>query len=56
MYKIKMFIKWMSERMKNGHFTLNDESLTSLTGEQFIDFRQEDMKLLLPNSRSSHIE
>ena len=40
---------------KNGSFTLHDEFLTSLTGEQFIDFRQEDMKLL-SNSRSSHIE
>ena len=50
-----MFIKWMLERMKNGSFTLQDEFLTSLTGEQFIDFRQEDMKLL-SNSRSSHIE
>ena len=50
-----MFIKWMSERMKNGSFTLHDEFLTSLTGEQFINFRQKDMKLL-SNSRSSHIE
>ena len=55
MYKIKMFIKWMSERMKNVIFTLHDQFLTSLTGEQFIDFRQEDMKLL-SNSRLSHIE
>ena len=55
MYKIEMFIKWMSERMINGRFTLHDEFLTSLTGEQFIDFRQEDMKLL-SNSRSSHTE
>ena len=55
MYKIKMFIKWMSERIKNDSFTLHDEFLTSLTREQFIDFRQEDMKLL-SNSRSSHIE
>ena len=45
----------MSERMKNGSFTFHDEFLTCFTGEQFIDFRQEDMKLL-SNSRSSHIE
>ena len=45
----------MSERMKNGSFRLHDEFLTSLTGEQFIEFRQEDMKIL-SNSRSSHIE
>ena len=53
--QIEMFIKSMSERMKNGSFTLHDEFLTSLTGEEFIDFRQEDTKLL-SNSRSSHIE
>ena len=51
MYKIEVFIKWMSERMKNDSFTLH-EFLTPLTGDQF--FRQEDMKLL-SNSRSSHI-
>ena len=45
----------MSERMKNGSFRLHDEFLTSLTGEQFIEFRQQDMKIL-SNSRSSHIE
>ena len=55
MYKIEMFIKWMSERMKNDSFILHDEFLTSLTRGQFINFRQEDMKLL-SNSRSSHIE
>ena len=55
MYKIKMFIKWMSERMTNGSFTLHDEFLTSSTGEHFIEFRQEDMKLL-SNSRSSNTE
>ena len=41
--------------MINGSFRPHDEFLTSLTGEQFIDFRQEDMKIL-SNSRSSHIE
>ena len=55
MYKIEMYIKWMSERLRNGSFTLNDELLTSLTGEPFIEFRQEDMKLL-SKSRSSHTE
>ena len=55
MHKIKMFIKWMSERMINGSFRLHDEFLTSLKGELFIDFRQEDMKIL-SSSRSSHIE
>ena len=50
-----MFMKWVSERIRNGSFTLHDEFLTSLTGEQFIDFRQEDMKLL-PNTKSSHID
>ena len=40
---------------ENCRFTLHDELLTSLTGEQFIDLRQEDMKLL-SNSRSSHTE
>ena len=54
MYKIKMFIKWISGRIKNDSFTLHDEFLTSLTREQFTDFRQEDMKLL-SISRSSHI-
>ena len=54
-YKIEMFIKWMSEKLINCSFTLHDEFLMSLTREQFIDFRQEDMKLL-SNSRSSHIE
>ena len=34
MYKIKMFIKWMSERMKNDSFILHDEFITSLTREQ----------------------
>ena len=55
MHKIEMFIKWMSERMINGSFRQHDEFLTSLTGEQFIDFRQEDMKIL-SNLRTSHIE
>ena len=45
----------MSERLKNDSFTLHDGFHTSLTREQFIDFRQEDMKLL-SSSRSSHIE
>ena len=45
----------MSERMVNGSFRLYDEFLTSLTGEQFINFREEDMKIL-SKSRSSHIE
>ena len=52
MHKIEMFIKWMSERMKDSFYILHDEFLTSLSGEQFIDFRQEDMS----NSRSSHTE
>ena len=54
-HKIKMFINWMSEKMKDGIYILHDEFLTSLTREQFIDFRQEDIKLM-SNSRSSHIE
>ena len=55
MTKIEMFVKWMSERMINGSFKLYDEFLTSLTREQFINFRQEDMRILY-NSRPSHIE
>ena len=55
MNRIELFIKWMSERMRNGSFKLYDEFLTSLTGEQFINFRQEDMKRL-SNSRSSQFE
>ena len=55
MHKIKMFIKWMSEKMKDGIYVLHDEFLISLTREQFIGFRQEDIKLM-SNSRSSHIE
>ena len=55
MHKIEMFINWMSEKMKDGIYILHDEFLTSLTREQFIDFRQEDIKLM-SNSRSPHIE
>ena len=55
MHKIEMFIDWMSEKMKDGIYILHDEFLTSLTREQFIDFRQEDIKLM-SNSRSPHIE
>ena len=55
MNKIELFINWMSERIINGSFKLYDEFLTCLTGEQFIDFRQEDMKRL-SNSRSPHNE
>ena len=45
----------MSERMISDSFRLYDEFLTSLPGQQFINFRQEDMKLLY-NSKPSHIE
>ena len=45
----------MSERMINCSFRLYDEFFTSLTGEQLINFRLEDMKILY-NSRPSHIE
>ena len=47
MHRIKMCIKWMSERMINESFRLYNEFLTSLTGEKFINFRQEDMKYCL---------
>ena len=56
MYKIEMFIKWISERMINGSFTLHDEFLTSLTREHFHNFRQEDLKRLYNMSKSSLIE
>ena len=55
MYKIEMFIKWMSARMEDSFYILRDEFCTFFTREQFIDFGQEDMKLM-SNSRSSHIE
>ena len=55
MHKIKMFTNWMSERMNDGIYIQHDEFLTSLTREQFIDFRHEDIKLM-SNSRSSHTE
>ena len=53
MYKINMFINWMSKEMKDGIYILHDEFLTSLTREQFIEFRQGDIRLM-SNSRSSH--
>ena len=55
MHKIEMFIKWMSEKMNDDIYILHDEFLTSLTREQFINFRHEDIKLM-SNSRPSHIE
>ena len=55
MHKIKMFINWMSREMKDGIYILHDEFLTSLTREQFIEFRPGDIRLM-SNSRSSHAE
>ena len=43
MYKHKLFINWMSTRMKYTTFELSPEHLSLLTYEDFNVFRQEDM-------------
>ena len=50
-----MFIIWMSKEMKGGIQVLHDEFLTSLTREQFIEFRSGDIGLM-SKSRSSYAE
>ena len=43
MNKLKLFIKWMSTRMKDIKFELSPEYLLTLTYEEFNVFRQVDM-------------
>ena len=43
MNKLKLFIKWMSARMKNTTFELSPEYFLALTYEDFNDFRQADL-------------
>ena len=43
MNELKLFIKWMSTRMKDTTFELAAEYLLALTYEEFNVFRQEDM-------------
>ena len=43
MNKLKLFISWMSTRMREATSELYAEHLLALTHEQFNDFRQEDM-------------
>ena len=55
MLKIEMFIDWMSKEMEHSIHILHDKFLSSLTREQFIEFREEDIGLM-SNSTSSHAE
>ena len=43
------------KKIRDGIYILHDEFLTSLTREQFIEFRQGDIRQM-SNSRSSHVE
>ena len=55
MNKIRLFIKWMAIKSKNDDLKVNDDLLTSLTGEQFDNFNHEDMKNVHNVSMPSHI-
>ena len=53
MNKIRMFIKWKST---NDNLKLHDDLLSSLTREQFNNFKHEDMRKVFNMSAPSHIE
>ena len=52
MHKLKLFIKWMSTRMKDTIFELSAENLLALTYEDFNVFRQADMIKMMSKSSS----
>ena len=56
MSKIRMFIKWMATKLTNDDLKLHDDLLTSLTREQFNNFKHEDMKNMHIMSTPSHFE
>ena len=53
MNKLRLFISWISTRMKDTTFEHYAEHLLALTWEQYNDFRQEDMIRLTSGPTSS---
>ena len=56
MNKLRLFISWMSTRMKDTTFELCNEHLHTITHEQYNDFRQEDMIRMTSGSTSPQPE
>ena len=56
MNRLRMFIKWMTTKSEEDDIQPHDDLLTSLTREQFINFKHEDMKRVYHTPAPSHNE